>query len=507
MNKVSIILLAFVFVLCHQSVEAQCGRDCNWIFGFHCWLDFSSGIPIAKDSAMIGAEESCITMSDASGNLLFYSNGFSVWNRHHQKMPNGDSLKISQVLSYFADTSGNSNALGITCVPSPNSSNKYFLIYRGQPLGAGLYYSKVDMNADSGFGDIVEKDVLFFPYSNYLTEKVIAIKHANGRDWWILTPSIYSDTIFSFLVTSINQQDTILGPFVSVTGITSFSAGLSQMAISPDGNRIADVSIYGGVFVLNFDRCEGTIYNPVSIRESMFPSSNDSSRYYGCSFSPNGSKLYVTTYGRDIWQVNLENEAYTWYKVWQNPYPMNIVEDTSVLIPGSIRIGPNNKVYLSVSKSLNWPNWNYNFNQYISVINFPDLLGALCDFSLNGVSISSGNNKFISLGLPSYVNYNLSAIDNSPCDTLGLGITESRISNSIINIYPNPTIDELTIEVLNGIAPQEIDIKNAIGITVMKLKQTKPTAQINIKSLSAGVYFVKVKMQNGEIQVKKFVKE
>lgn len=84
-----------------------------------------------------------------------------------------------------------------------------------------------------------------------------------------------------------------------------------------------------------------------------------------------------------------------------------------------------------------------------------------------------------------------------------------KIQNESINvsIYPNPANEELIVEILDGVEIHQIEITNELGETVIQLKQTKPNQKINIKSLAAGVYFVKVQMQNGDIQVKKFVKE
>ena len=113
------------------------------------------------------------------------------------------------------------------------------------------------------------------------------------------------------------------------------------------------------------------------------------------------------------------------------------------------------------------------------------------------------------------VNYNLGPLVGSACDTLvEIGIEELLLQKSIMRIYPNPSSDKLTIEVLNallqdgqGIAPQEIEIINSLGVTVLKLKQIKSTSQVNIKSLAGGIYFVKVRMTDGSVTVKKVVKE
>ncbi len=87
------------------------------------------------------------------------------------------------------------------------------------------------------------------------------------------------------------------------------------------------------------------------------------------------------------------------------------------------------------------------------------------------------------------------------------GISELSGLNNYLRIYPNPALDELTVEVLNGIAPKEIEITNALGVQCLKFKVQRPTAQLNIKSLAAGVYFVKVRMKDGSVTVRKLVKE
>lgn len=89
----------------------------------------------------------------------------------------------------------------------------------------------------------------------------------------------------------------------------------------------------------------------------------------------------------------------------------------------------------------------------------------------------------------------------------GLSSIENENLQSLISIVPNPASDELTVEILNGLALQQIEIANELGVTVMKLKQTKLNQQLNIKSLASGVYFIKVLMQNGNVVVKKFIKE
>ncbi len=91
-------------------------------------------------------------------------------------------------------------------------------------------------------------------------------------------------------------------------------------------------------------------------------------------------------------------------------------------------------------------------------------------------------------------------------DSTNVGINETEIKTGEIKIYPNPANDQLIID--NGqLIIDEIEITNALGIHSFRFKVSNPTTQINIKTLAAGLYFVKVHLQNGEILVRKFVRQ
>ena len=71
---------------------SQPQRFYNWYFGNRAGVNFSSGAPVALTNGQIVTTEGCATISDATGNLLFYTDGVSVWNRNHAVMANGAGL-------------------------------------------------------------------------------------------------------------------------------------------------------------------------------------------------------------------------------------------------------------------------------------------------------------------------------------------------------------------------------------------------------------------------------
>ena len=83
-------------------------------------------------------------------------------------------------------------------------------------------------------------------------------------------------------------------------------------------------------------------------------------------------------------------------------------------------------------------------------------------------------------------------------------------SSEGIIVYPNPTIDKLTLSISNKKSLlTEIQIVDVVGRVEKLLDSfTKDTnAVIDVSDLSDGIYFLKIKMSSGEIVVRKFVKE
>ena len=64
-------------------------------------------------------------------------------------------------------------------------------------------------------------------------------------------------------------------------------------------------------------------------------------------------------------------------------------------------------------------------------------------------------------------------------------------------VFPNPAKDTLDIQNTNGIAINSIDITDTNGRIIKQFDGKNITAQINISSLNAGVYFLKIHSDQG----------
>src|SRR5690606_37545383 len=93
--------------------------------------------------------EGCSSISDENGNLLFYTDGITVYNRLHVIMSNGFGL--------LGDPSSSQSAI---VVPKPNDPDIYYIFTVGSNQSlTGLKYSVVDMTSDGGLGQVVQKNI------------------------------------------------------------------------------------------------------------------------------------------------------------------------------------------------------------------------------------------------------------------------------------------------------------------------------------------------------------
>lgn len=81
--------------------------------------------------------------------------------------------------------------------------------------------------------------------------------------------------------------------------------------------------------------------------------------------------------------------------------------------------------------------------------------------------------------------------------TLGTGNVVTLSNN--MTAYPNPVKDVLTVDIANNINIDSIEVYNPLGMLVTKAKKVKT---INMSTLSAGVYLVKVSTANSSQTIK-----
>ena len=126
----------------------------NWVFGAEAGVSWNSGAPVSFTGAQIYTAEGCASISDANGQLLFYTDGITLWDRNNNIMP--------KRLRFICGNSSTTQS-GVI-VPAPGSSTIYYIFAVDVEAGPnGVSYSQVDMTLNAGLGDVngVKNVILF----------------------------------------------------------------------------------------------------------------------------------------------------------------------------------------------------------------------------------------------------------------------------------------------------------------------------------------------------------
>src|SRR4030095_2098234 len=203
MHKILFTSLAF---FCFSGLFGQ--QNNMWYFGRKAGLNFNpigtNPIPSRITGSAMDSNEGTASVCDNSGNLLFYTNSLTIYNRNNVVMLNGDNLlgNISTVQSAII-------------VPQPGNDSIYFVFTADaveNNYANGYRYSIVNMKRAAGLGEVISKNNVLW---NSCTERMTAVRHADGVSVWLITNDNSSNTFRSWLITCTGIQP---APVVSNVG-------------------------------------------------------------------------------------------------------------------------------------------------------------------------------------------------------------------------------------------------------------------------------------------------
>ncbi len=414
--KLFVITTALVLMCC--GVASAQLETAVWYFGRHAGLDFNTPEPkVLLDGQIVDGMssvddgtghkrlhgEGMASFSDSLGHVRLYTDGRTAWNAEHQIMQNGDGL--------LGDISSTESAI---IVPWPGDINRYFIFVIDAQFGDnGLSYSVVDMNLDGGRGAIVEgqKNIMLEgPNHNgaYVCEKVTAIKHANGHDFWLLTRTAPGNNVVRYLVDKdgVNVESRTEFPISAlniqyeydIDGNPHFDETLSigYMRVAPNGRLVACAN-GGASLTTEIDGEEKYInlleiykFDPRDGNLEPFVTHLDTVSYlYGVEFSSDVTKLYYST-RRKIFQLDLmSDDAETISKsaTFIGEFPQQGHVDTLLL--GALQLAINGKIYVA-----------QDCYPYLGVIENPCERGQDCNYVIDGKYMEGGVAR---LGLPNFI--------------------------------------------------------------------------------------------------------
>ncbi len=401
MMKKSCLILSFIFLYTLSFTQDKRGNI--WIWGGGAMtaefsdtsrpitgqLFPSNTIPNSPFMFTNGQSNIC---DSASGKLLFMCNGMILYDTIGNIIENGDSL---HPIKYYTLNSiptvptpqgsliipKGHNALYYLFIPTmTDSAYTTNVVWNSLKAPYDLFqYHIVDMNANNGLGKVIQKNIPLLTNVEMSKVGMMACRHANGVDWWLLKQASDTNLVYTFLVT----KDTVV--LNNIQGFGGHRFGYYDLAgqscFSADGSKYAFGmgGVYGNkgkIMIADFDRCLGLLSNPTYIKAPIDSTTHiyldtagkRDSLITGVCFSPNGRFLYLAK-NWNIYQYDL-TEADTnlqWYRVQHGP-------DTSVIQYagfGQLQTGIDGRIY--IGKRGGTGNQN-------SVIDKPNLKGSACEF-------------------------------------------------------------------------------------------------------------------------------
>lgn len=372
-HKVLIFIL-LLYIKVYSQNEAN-----NWYFGDHSGITFNAGVPSAITNSAIFTLEGCTTYSDSSGDLLFYSDGITVWDKNHGIMPNGIGL------------GGNpSSSQSGLFVPHPSNDDIFYLFTVGTnltelglPENAGFNYYTIDINENGGLGDIIGDSVnLSDGRDNEWSEKITSVQNTDCDGFWVI--SLVENSFYSYLVSDSGVStipiisNVSVFPFIDDDEIVIDPRG--YLKVSPGGTKLVSANSVDGAFIFDFNATTGVVTNG---RELEFESEDDIS--YGVEFSLNERYLYISTSNSgnsEIYQFEITSSS------------INDINESRNLIysyvnhRGAIQLASNGKIY-----------WAMNEMPFLSVINNPESSTSV-GFQFQGVDLDGRNST---QGLPPFL--------------------------------------------------------------------------------------------------------
>ena len=440
MKKISCVLILLVLSC---SIFAQ-NEASFWYFGQNAGLRFdaSTGTVSAITDGQINTLEGCTSISDGNGNLLFYSDGSTVWNRNHQIMLNGTGLR--------GDDSSTSSGV---IVPKPQDPDFYYIFTVDEPhhnntsgfpndsandgVNDGLMYSLVNILDDNGLGavDAVEKNIPLVTYdtTNPLaselkcSEKITAVKADDCFSFWVITH--FGDTFYAFKIdengVNPNPVTSVVTPYIPLEGYRRNALG--YLKASPDGTKLVSANFGestvlgedagGGIYLFDFNNDTGVVSNSIE----LYSAQNNNSPY-GVEFSAENQKVYATI-GFSA-TGNGASQVLQWdLNSADIPNSIQVVHSSNTISAGALQLGIDRRIYRAQFEFGN----NTGASRFLGVIENPEADGPDVIYNEQGVQLDVGgfSQNTSRIGLPPFIQ----SLFNSQTDIIrnGISTTELRL--------------------------------------------------------------------------------
>jgi hypothetical protein len=419
-------------------------------------------------------------ISDQNGQVLFFTNGYTLGIPDSLIATNGDSLGCSPNEAQVDSNTyayGNGFLNSMLILPQPGDSSRYQMIHTNPFYGntdplcyscaLKLFNSEVVIDSN-GTVAITQKNQIVFS-DTLAVGGMTATKHGNGRDWWIVVFPAY-ESYYHLLLLSPN------GITHTIHSLPVPPCREYNTRFSPDGEKLALLGNLGNpnaYSLLDFDRCTGILGNPrlaFNFDQSYPP--------WGCCFSPDSRYIYTSNtfsiYRYDTQASNFSASRETIF------YTNSFFLDTFAGNPTNLfTMYPSydGRIYLNSTSTVNVYSWIENPNAPAAQVEFHYMEGFFRKLN-NGTTTV-------------HPNYHLGPKVGSACDTLGLTVGLNTNEPLEVSIFPNPGNGKLYLQYE---PPRNksgwLCIYDAAGKLHLKTELAQWTNQkeLDLTSLAEGMY-------------------
>jgi Secretion system C-terminal sorting domain len=414
-----------------------------------------------------------LAMSNAEGELQFYTNGNVVASWDHSIMEGGKGFNQGATNDDFLyeppwymgpDTTWNINYNPYTYQIIPDAGDEHiyymihaFLIEHGECEWGDvskMQISKIDMSANEGRGKVVYKN-------HYFDEESVGVgfaivRHGNGKDWWVVLRKQDGLAYRSILL----HRDSVVQVVPStIPGFSTdwfswedcYQTSVCLLESSMDGSRLLDKYGEDGAKLLSFDRCSGEVSLLDTFSMGITPIETVGGVVINSvigtfQFSPSGRYLYGAGYAEFAqWDLEAADIGASKVKLGGVPWALDDEQNVMVGYRGGFTAfapGPDGKIY-NLMRTAH------------SVIEYPDEPGeasGLCLAADNAPGSCLGPDVPYYLFSNRYPNYRLGALAGSPCDTIRQDTVPPPPPIPVpgdygVKVWPNPASGQVSIEV------------------------------------------------------------
>ena len=534
------ILLFFIGASPHLLSQSK--ADYTWVLGYQTaipgqpnteseggmFLKFTDKtVQVQKFDIFSGAPSA--VANDEQGNLQFYTNGCGIYSHNMQPMENGDGINVGGQ-NYIdnclaADKSYSIVRSGVLILSKPGADRQYvqfhLRLYGEREPGTSsvyhsvfdqFYHSDVDMSANGGLGTVTAKNQVVVADS--LQDAVCAVRHGNGRDWWVIIPRGTGREFWKILLTPEGVQNPVLdsyppyppfdihyADFETGAPITpdeyEFESWAGQAIFSPDGTKYCRLTKAEAVEIYDFDRCTGQMH---LLRNLPFPS------YYrsdptiaigagGLAISPNNRYLYFnnneTLYQFDMCLERIEKGDFETIAEYNGQsddgFPTSFFQ---------MRSAPDGKIYMGCS----------NGTRSLHVINNPYQAGLACNFVQRGLRLPRWYDWVINY----FPNFRLYDVAGSPCDTLGIDdpylMPKPEYTFEDFRVFPNPAQNEAILYLPNCESARVV-VWNVAGQFLREIPALtgKEAYRLSVADWPSGVYIIAAYIEKDKPTIRRLV--